>query len=109
MTKQKFHFLKNRCVSKEDKPLSVGIMFGLTGIMAFIPAPIMYGILLDKTCTFWGKTCGSKGNCWLYDPEKMRFMVNIVGIAWMCVGVVLDTAVWKLCKNLRVFDDDKKD
>lgn len=30
----------------------------------------------DKTCLVWGKTCSGTGNCWLYNGETLRYLLN---------------------------------
>lgn len=40
---------------------------------AFIPYPLIYGYVLDKSCILWSETCdGRRGSCQLYDNDKMR-------------------------------------
>lgn len=95
-----------RCVEKRDKPLSVGLMLMMTSLLAFIPAPIYFGINMDKACLVWGKTCTSNGNCWFYDGPKMRFAMNIVGAYFVTVGTVLDVGVWYYAKNIKIFDEE---
>lgn len=96
-----------RCVEKRDKPLSVGLMLMMTSLLAFIPAPIYFGINMDRACLVWGKTCTTKGNCWFYDGPKMRFAMNIVGAFFVTIGTVLDGGVWYYAKNLNIFDEEK--
>lgn len=95
-----------RCVEKRDKPLSVGLMLMMTSLLAFIPAPIYFGINMDRACLVWGKTCTTNGNCWFYDGPKMRFAMNIVGAFFVTVGTLLDGGVWYYAKNLKIFDEE---
>lgn len=62
-----------RCVEEKDKTVSMGLGLMFMCLFAFIPSPIFFGALFDRTCLVWGKTCGGKGNCWLYDGEFLRF------------------------------------
>jgi hypothetical protein len=64
-----------RCVEERDKTVAMGFGLMFMCLFSFIPSPIFFGALLDKTCIVWGKTCGGKGNCWLYDGEVLRFDV----------------------------------
>lgn len=63
-----------RCVEERDKTVAMGFGLMFMCLFSFIPSPIFFGALLDKTCIVWGKTCGGKGNCWLYDGEVLRFV-----------------------------------
>lgn len=61
-----------RCVDEKDKPVVMGIGLCLTSLLAFIPSPIIFGKILDASCSLWGKTCTTSGNCWIYDGPKFR-------------------------------------
>nr|CAD7432302.1 unnamed protein product [Timema monikensis] len=57
-------------------------------VFTFIPSPIFFGYLIgeyyalistnyhNKTCMVWGKTCSGTGNCWIYNTENMRNLLN---------------------------------
>lgn len=30
----------------------------------------------DSTCVIWDRSCGAKGNCWVYDKTSFRHKVN---------------------------------
>lgn len=63
-----------RCVPEKDKTAAMGFGMMMMSMMAFIPSPIFFGWVLDRLCLVWGKTCTNKGNCWLYDPESLRYV-----------------------------------
>lgn len=98
-----------RCVLPEDKSFSIAISMTLFSILAFAPAPIVFGQIFDSTCVVWGKTCTDKGNCWLYDGESMRFWINSIAASIFGCGVLMDVGTWYFVKNLKIFDDDEKD
>lgn len=95
-------------------------------LFAFIPSPIFFGSLMDKTCLVWGKTCSGNGNCWLYDGEALRFLfashemlglalyivytyrysMNTIAAAFVAVGCLFDVGVWYYVKDLKIFDDE---
>lgn len=61
-----------RCVPSKDKTFSLGFGSMVYSVLAFIPSPIVFGWMLDSYCLVWGKTCSSKGNCWIYDTKSLR-------------------------------------
>ncbi|XP_050324330.1 solute carrier organic anion transporter family member 74D-like [Bactrocera neohumeralis] len=97
-----------RCVSEQDKAAAMGFGMMLACMLSFIPAPIFFGWLLDSMCLVWGKTCSNKGNCWLYDPLAMRYILNLTAGAFIFIGTVFDGGVWFLVKNLKIFDEEKQ-
>ncbi|XP_067931102.1 solute carrier organic anion transporter family member 2B1-like [Watersipora subatra] len=42
-----------RAVAEEDKSLALGVQSSLNSLLAWIPAPILYGMLIDSTCKIW--------------------------------------------------------
>ncbi|XP_067011067.2 solute carrier organic anion transporter family member 74D [Anabrus simplex] len=97
-----------RCVEEKDKP--VAMAFGLTimSLFAFIPSPIFFGYILDKTCLVWGKTCSGTGNCWLYNGESLRYLLNLTAAAFVTIGTFFDAGVWYYVKDLAIFDEEVK-
>ncbi len=40
----------------------------------------MWSVVLncvDAACLVWGTKCGARGNCWLYDGQKLRYWFNL--------------------------------
>ena len=65
-----------------DKSLALGLATALMSIFAFIPAPIMFGAVVDQTCLIWEeKPCGGKGNCLYYDTDKLRVYLHTAVIS----------------------------
>uniref|UniRef100_A0A182WBM8 Kazal-like domain-containing protein n=1 Tax=Anopheles minimus TaxID=112268 RepID=A0A182WBM8_9DIPT len=98
-----------RCVDEKDKAVSMGFGMMVLSLMSFIPSPIFFGLVLDKTCLVWGKTCTGTGNCWLYDGETLRYLLNFIAAAFVLVGTLFDCGVWYYVKDLKIFDDEVKD
>ncbi|XP_058065662.1 solute carrier organic anion transporter family member 74D isoform X1 [Anopheles bellator] len=95
-----------RCVDERDKAVSMGFGMMVLSLMSFIPSPIFFGLVLDKTCLVWGKTCSGKGNCWLYDGHTLRYLLNFIAAAFVLVGTLFDCGVWYYVKDLKIFDDE---
>ncbi|XP_055624155.1 solute carrier organic anion transporter family member 74D-like isoform X2 [Toxorhynchites rutilus septentrionalis] len=98
-----------RCVDEKDKTVSIGFEMMLLSMMSFIPSPIFFGLVLDKTCLVWGKTCSGDGNCWLYDGEMLRYLMNLIAAGFVLLGTILDCGVWYYVKDLKIFDDEEKE
>lgn len=67
----------SRSVSEEERALALGLQFVLYRLIAYIPAPIMFGSVIDSTCLMWTSSCGA-GRCLMYDIEQFRFR-SVVG------------------------------
>ncbi|XP_076158512.1 solute carrier organic anion transporter family member 2B1 isoform X2 [Alosa pseudoharengus] len=61
-----------RTVTPEYKSFALGIQFMLFRVLAFLPAPVLYGKAIDTTCILWGEKCGKQMACQYYDLDKFR-------------------------------------
>ncbi|KRG03279.1 solute carrier organic anion transporter family member 5A1 isoform X2 [Drosophila mojavensis] len=74
-----------RSVSEEERSFALGMQFVIFRLFGYIPAPIVFGNLIDSTCLLWKSSCGEKGGrCLIYDIEKFRY--KYVGL---CASVKL--------------------
>jgi organic anion transporter 3A len=63
-----------RSVGEEERSFALGMQFVIFRLFGYIPAPILFGNLIDSTCLLWKSTCGEKGGrCLLYDIEQFRY------------------------------------
>ncbi|RWS22490.1 solute carrier organic anion transporter family member 4C1-like protein, partial [Leptotrombidium deliense] len=80
-----------RSVEQRDKNLIMGV--GET--FFFIPYPIVFGAIIDSSCLMWDEKCGKRGNCWVYDNEKLRYYLHGATFVCITVGSVFDLATLK--------------
>ncbi|KAJ1528035.1 hypothetical protein ONE63_007956 [Megalurothrips usitatus] len=95
-----------RCVEEKDKPVAMGLGITLMSLFAFMPSPIFFGYLMDATCLVWGKTCSGNGNCWLYNGESLRYLLNLTSAGFVLIGTLFDAGVWYFVKDVQIFDDE---
>ncbi|XP_043820909.1 solute carrier organic anion transporter family member 1A2 isoform X3 [Dromiciops gliroides] len=75
-----------RSIKPNEKALGVGLHMLCTRILAGIPAPIYFGVLIDYTCLHWGTLrCGKSGACRIYD--SMNFRTIYLGLSTILRGV----------------------
>jgi organic anion transporter 3A len=95
-----------RSVSEEERSFALGMQFVIFRLFGYIPAPILFGNLIDSTCLLWKSTCGSKGGrCLLYDIEQFRYRyVGLcAGIKILALGIfVVD---WWLVRRRKQLDE----
>ncbi|KAL7853648.1 hypothetical protein AOLI_G00204920 [Acnodon oligacanthus] len=61
-----------RTVTPEDKSFALGIQFMLFRVLAFLPAPVLYGSAIDSTCILWGEKCKKRTSCNYYNLDLFR-------------------------------------
>lgn len=73
----------SRSVSEEERSFALGMQFVIFRLFGYIPAPILFGNLIDSTCLLWKSTCGEKGGrCLIYDIETFRYKWAFHPIQW---------------------------
>lgn len=94
-----------RCLDEKDKSLGIAFHTMMESLFAYIPCPIIYGALLDAACIMWGTNCGQRANCWLYDSDYLRYVMQGLTLAVIVCGTALDTYVLYLCRSLAFFEN----
>ncbi|CAL4123058.1 unnamed protein product, partial [Meganyctiphanes norvegica] len=95
-----------RCVSDEEKGLAMGTMTVFMSFFAFIPAPIIMGLLIDSTCLVWNNSCGQRGNCWYYDTDQFRIAIHALPAGLILLSVVGDLVVFCYSKRMNLYGDN---
>uniref|UniRef100_A0A8C6MKX9 Solute carrier organic anion transporter family member n=1 Tax=Moschus moschiferus TaxID=68415 RepID=A0A8C6MKX9_MOSMO len=95
------YILLLRCIKPQLKSFALGIYTLAVRVLAGIPSPIYFGVLIDTSCLKWGfKRCGSKGSCRLYDSNAFRHIYLGLTMMLGIMSILLSTAVlFTLKKN----------
>ncbi|XP_050346406.1 solute carrier organic anion transporter family member 5A1 [Nymphalis io] len=92
-----------RSVSEEERSFALGMQFVIFRLFGYIPAPIVFGNLIDSTCILWKQSCSGEkgGRCLLYDIEQFRYRyVGLCGgIKIVALGIFM--ADWWLVRRRR--------
>lgn len=93
---------------EKDKSMSQGLALMLISLFALIPGPIIYGYIIDSSCSIWNYKCGSRGNCQLYNTTQFRYNVNLTAMALTFIGVTFDILVWYYSKNIDLYGEEEQ-
>ncbi|CAN7989036.1 unnamed protein product, partial [Ixodes hexagonus] len=97
------------CVDPIDKSMALGTTSSLLNMFAFIPYPLVYGAILDSSCLVWEESCGRRGNCWLYDNDKLRYSLHLITVVFLAVASLCYTAVIFFSGRIVNFYEDDLD
>lgn len=62
-----------RSVSEEERSFALGMQFVIFRLFGYIPAPIMFGNVIDSSCILRKAHCGKPGGfCLVYNIEQFR-------------------------------------
>lgn len=69
-----------RCVQDDQRSFALGIQWIKVRLIGTIPAPMVFGALIDETCILWQESCYEEdGACLVYDNQYMgRYVVFLV-------------------------------
>ena len=98
-----------RSVEVRDKAASMSLVMGLLSLLALLPGPIVYGTLIDSSCEVWGEKCGRRGNCLVYDTDRLRRNFCGLTAAVLLVGFAFDLGVWYHIRDVEMYDDEDGD
>jgi len=63
-----------RSVKNEIQSFSLGFENCLMKIIAQIPSPILFGIIIDKECLYWSESrYNHRGSCFIYNGNGLTF------------------------------------
>uniref|UniRef100_A0A4W3GJB5 Uncharacterized protein n=1 Tax=Callorhinchus milii TaxID=7868 RepID=A0A4W3GJB5_CALMI len=55
---------------------------------AWLPGPILYGRVIDKTCIHWETKCGEQTACRYYDLDRFRIRYMGVQVLFECGALI---------------------
>lgn len=90
-----------RCVPESQGSFALGINQLIIRILAFIPAPIVFGYVIDAACRLHQQDpCDPEAerNCLEYDADLFRYLMVAVGGTFKALSAVAFFFAWKTYK-----------
>lgn len=98
-----------RCVAASQKSFGLGIQWIAVRLIGTIPAPILFGYLIDQSCVLWPGSCDESGACAVYENGQMarNLLALLATVKFLsCLFFFLS---WVLYKAPEGGDDDADD
>ena len=96
-----------RVVADDQRALALGIQSALFRIFGSIPGPLIFGALFDGACREWQEDCGRRGNCWVYDNDRLSLTALALAVPCLIVATIFFFLAW-LTYPKSTTDDSKK-
>ena len=69
------YFFSCRSVPDNQRSYALGLQLVLWRALGSLPAPVIFGSFIDRSCILWRESCGQKGDCLAY---KAGSVVNVI-------------------------------
>ncbi|XP_041471626.1 solute carrier organic anion transporter family member 2A1-like [Lytechinus variegatus] len=91
-----------RCVNPDSKAIALGVRAIMMRLLGAIPAPLIYGAMIDTACRLWQTECGKQGSCYVYDLAAFRYAYLGVNFIFKVLTVLFYVIGWWLIRRQRM-------
>nr|XP_016929033.1 solute carrier organic anion transporter family member 4A1 [Drosophila suzukii] len=85
-----------RCVQDEQRSFALGLQWIKVRLLGTIPAPLIFGALIDESCILWQESCDKDagGACLVYDNYYISRYMWLLALICKLGSVVFFTCAW---------------
>ncbi len=76
-------------VADDQRHLALGLQSAIFRVFGSIPGPLLFGVVIDLACVEWENNCGVRGNCWIYDNDRLSLNAILLCLPFGIVSATL--------------------
>lgn len=103
--------IRPSCMHPREEKIAIAVLLTLGSIFGFIPYPVIYGAIMDRSCLVWEVNCGARGNCWVYDAAMFRYLLHGASMGFIVLGALFSLGIYVFGRHscqLRAAADDQE-
>ncbi|XP_048584235.1 solute carrier organic anion transporter family member 4A1-like isoform X2 [Nematostella vectensis] len=89
-----------RSVADNQRGYALGLQFVFIRLLGSLPGPILFGHLIDSTCTLWRYNCGTRGNCLNYKHDRLGLVLMAAALPINAISCIAYFISWRFSKRL---------
>ncbi|KAJ8020704.1 Solute carrier organic anion transporter family member 4A1 [Holothuria leucospilota] len=93
-------------VDIRQRTTALGLQSLFYRCLGTIPGPIVFGLLIDKSCMIWEEDCDSR-KCWLYENNQFALFLFIIIIVFRGLSITFFTLSYFTFKPIQKEVDDE--
>ncbi|CAG9540989.1 unnamed protein product [Cercopithifilaria johnstoni] len=99
-----------RSVYDDQKVLALSFASCITNIMGFIPAPIIFGWIIDEDCLLWHSRCPhDHANCVIYDNKAFRQSLHLTSAGFQTFAVISVIICYLFSRKFTFPEEEKEE
>ena len=71
-----------RCVPDNKRAFASGVWYVSFKTFGLLPSPVIFGHIMDESCTLWQSICGKRGRCFDYDVTSLSGSIAYFGFGF---------------------------
>lgn len=93
-------------VDINQRTTALGLQSVFYRLLGTVPGPIVFGLLIDKSCMIWEDQCDGLRNCWLYENGQFAMYMFVIVFSCRAISILFYLAAYFLYSPAETSDAD---
>ncbi|RDD42163.1 Solute carrier organic anion transporter family member 4A1 [Trichoplax sp. H2] len=83
-----------RSVPENQNAFAVGLMGTFARLIGGLIGPVIFGVILDHSCSLWDENCNQRGFCWAYHNDTLSLLVFAAMATFKSLKLIAYLLAW---------------